>query len=174
MNHDWLKDVHPTLADRLTGADHIDVKTVETTVPMRPFLAEMLGYSPAWLRFLYMVRGGFVRLLGMRQPHMPEMSRITPADIPMEIGKKAFFFTVIAAEEEQYWLAEISESHLSACLGVVAEPVGDRVRYHVLTIVHYNRWTGPLYFNVIRPFHHVVVHQMAQAGARATRLAAAS
>jgi hypothetical protein len=42
---------------------------------------------------------------------------------------------------------------------------GDHKRFHVVTIVHYRRWTGPVYFNVIRPFHHLVVYQMAKSAA---------
>ena len=38
-----------------------------------------------------------------------------------------------------------------------------------LTVVHYKHWTGPVYFNVIRPFHHLVVRQMARAGTKANQ-----
>jgi uncharacterized protein DUF2867 len=34
----------------------------------------------------------------------------------------------------------------------------------VVTNVHYHNWAGPVYLQVIRPFHHVVVTRMAQAG----------
>ncbi|MCP4630164.1 MAG: DUF2867 domain-containing protein [bacterium] len=30
-------------------------------------------------------------------------------------------------------------------------------RFYVITVVHYKHWTGPVYFNLIRPFHHLVV-----------------
>jgi hypothetical protein len=49
----------------------------------------------------------------------------------------------------------------------VAEPLAnDLIRYYIVTIVHYLHWTGPVYFNLIRPFHHLVVARMARAGAR--------
>ena len=82
-------------------------------------------------------------------------------------GTKAAFFTVKMAQEDSYYVAEISESHLKAALGVVMEPLPNNLnRFHVITIVHYNRWTGPVYFNVIRPFHHLVVGGMARAGVK--------
>lgn len=31
---------------------------------------------------------------------------------------------------------------------------------HVVTVVHYRNWKGPLYFNLIRPFHHLVLGGM--------------
>ncbi|MGE6761631.1 DUF2867 domain-containing protein [Corallococcus interemptor] len=34
---------------------------------------------------------------------------------------------------------------------------------------HYRNWAGPVYFNVIRPFHHLVVARMARHGALAVR-----
>jgi hypothetical protein len=49
---------------------------------------------------------------------------------------------------------------------VVVEPLTMGNRFLVVTIVHYRHWTGPVYFNVIRPFHHIVVWQMMKAGAR--------
>ena len=37
-------------------------------------------------------------------------------------------------------------------------------RFYIMTVVHYKHWTGPVYFNMIRPFHHLVVRRMALAG----------
>ncbi len=81
------------------------------------------------------------------------------------------FFTVRMVKEEQYWIAEAKYTHLSALLGVVVEPLPDQQqkRFHVMTIVSYHNWTGLVYFNTIRPFHHLVVGRMAMAGVRPSR-----
>ncbi|MBC7871714.1 MAG: DUF2867 domain-containing protein, partial [Chitinophagaceae bacterium] len=90
---------------------------------------------------------------------------LKPEDVGMIPGTKAAFFTVVMAQEDAYYVARVAESHLTAALAVVMEPLPNNLnRFHVITIVHYNRWTGPVYFNVIRPFHHIVVGSMAQAG----------
>lgn len=146
-------------------ANHIDIKTIEGDVSLRQFIAGMLAYSPAWLKFLYGVRWFFVRLLGMKQEGLPQESKLRAENVSFVVGEPAIFFTVQMAEEDHYWFAGITESHLSAHLGVVVEP-GQPNRFHVLTIVHYHRWTGPVYFNVIRPFHHIVVKQMMKAGVK--------
>jgi len=156
----------PAISHYAQNAHHIDVKVFEATITLREFLAGMFSYYPAWIKMLYRVRWGFVRLLGMKQAGIPQMSHIRPEDVNFAKGDKQAFFTVYDAQEDAYWLAGASESHLTAYLGVIAEPTAGQVtKFHVVTIVHHKRWTGRVYFNVIRPFHHVVVHKMGQAGA---------
>lgn len=150
-------------------ADHVDIKTVQGRVSLREFIAKMLSYYPWWIVCLYRIRAIFVRLLGMKQEESPEeLPRLKASDIPMTPGGAATFFTVHQAEEGRYWVAETpEEKHLTAYLGVAVEPVaGDLKRFHIITIVHYKDWTGPVYFNTIRPFHHIVVSRMARAGVK--------
>ena len=157
----------PAIAPLLVGADHIDVKSVESDLPMQAFIAGMLSYQPGWMTFLYGVRWLFVRLLGMKQEGVPRVRTMRPEEVSLTPGEAAYFFKVTAASPEQYWFAEASESHLTARLGVVVEqPADGPRRLHVVTVVHYNRWTGPVYFNVIRPFHHIVVGSMIKAAVR--------
>jgi hypothetical protein len=162
---------YPPLQALLTTIDHIDVKVVDVaTAPgelcLREFIAGFIAYNPGWMHVLYRIRAGFVRLLGMRQDGIPQAVRYRAADIPMTPGAKLSFFTVDEAAEGRHWIASASESHLTAYLGVVLEPHGTGSRLHVVTLVKYNSWAGPVYFNVIRPFHHLVVRQMLRAGAQ--------
>ena len=158
---------YPEVTELIKGADHVDVKIVEGAVSLRQFIAATLSYYPWWIVSLYYVRAVFVRLLGMRQPGKPdELPRLKPEDISMTAGEHATFFIVRLAKEEEYWIAETPEDkHLQAYFGIIVEPVSERInRFHVVTIVHYKHWTGPVYFNTIRPFHHLVVRRMARAG----------
>jgi hypothetical protein len=160
---------HPALRPLLDKADHIDVKTIEigaapSPLALRTFIVGMLSYNPRWITLLYRIRGQFVRLLGMRQDGIPAAPALRPEALPMEPGAPISFFTVTAAQEGQYWVASASESHLTASLGVVMEAWGAGSRFQVITIVRYHRWTGPVYFNGIRPFHHLVVRRMMRAG----------
>lgn len=150
----------------LAHADHIDRKTITSPVSLRSFVAGLLMYHPGWVRVLYRIRLGLVRLLGIGQSGLPRPAPLDVADVPMQSGATAGFFTIAAAQEERYWVAYASEAHLTAHLAVVAEPVGEHLRrFHVVTIVHYHSWAGPLYFNLIRPFHHLVVGGMMRAAA---------
>jgi hypothetical protein len=157
----------PALAPLLSGADHVDVKQIDGEIGLRAFVAGMLSYQPWWVQSLYAVRSYFVRLLGMKQAETASATAISADEVAMTAGSAAAFFTVTCAEEERHWVAEATESHLTAYLGVVVEPRTRGRRFHVLTIVRYHRWTGPVYFNAIRPFHHVVVRQMMRAAVKA-------
>ncbi len=161
-----LTERAPVLQPLLVKANHVDVKTIDSAADMRTFIAGMLSYSPFWLKFLYEVRWLFVRLLGMRQEGVPLARPLRPTDISLTPGDPATFFTVTMAEADRYWVAEAADTHLTAYVGVIVESLTEGNRFHVVTIVHYHHWTGPVYFNVIRPFHHIVVRQMMKAGAQ--------
>ena len=155
----------PAIDGMVATADHVDVKIFEGEVTLRAYLANMLSYNPGWMSFLYRVRWLFVRLLGMKQEGIPQMKQLRPEEINFTPGESAGFLEVKACAEDHFYVAGATESHLTAHLAVVREPLDKSLsRFYVITIDHYHRWTGPVYFNVIRPFHHVVVRQMGQAG----------
>jgi hypothetical protein len=157
-----LPDI-PEMNILFASADYVDIKTTESELLLREFVARLLSYQPAWVTALYAIRWGFVRLLGMKQNGVPQAKRLNAGDVLMRKGEDSQFLTfdVIAAQEDAYWFAQASESHLNATLGVICEARPDgQNRFCVVTLVHYNRWTGRVYFNVIRLFHHLVVGAM--------------
>jgi len=133
-------------------------------------LAGMSTFMPAWVRFLFRARVVLVWALRLDERAIPEPRRLRPEQVPMQPGEQAFIFTVRQAEENRYWLADVEDRNLSSSLGVVVEPLGGgRNRFHVVTVVHYKNWAGPVYFNLIRPFHHLLVWRMTRMGLRAAR-----
>ena len=156
----------PEFQPLLANADHVDVKTVTGKVDLRTFLAGFFNNDhPVLLTSLLALRAVFMRFLGLRQERRSFGALLTPETVPMQVGKRVSFFTVRMAEEGHYWLADNNDKHLTVTLGVVVEPLaGQQKHFHVITIVHYHNWAGPVYFQVIRPFHHLVVTQMAHAG----------
>lgn len=159
-----LVQQYPEFETLFANADHIDVKTVTGEANLRAFLANMMSYQPGWVTFLYGVRAVFVRFLGMKQKGMPRPTRLPVDKVPMQPGQYLSFFKVRMAEEDRYWVGEADDQHLKAALGVIARPApGDQKQFHLITVVHYHNWAGPVYFNVIRPFHHLVVNGMMRA-----------
>lgn len=90
---------------------------------------------------------------------------LNPEEISFHPGDRLSFFTVSAGKEDAFIVLTAQDTHLIAHLILEVEPTGtkNRYRFHVITAVHYRRWTGPLYFNIIRPFHHIIMHRMASA-----------
>jgi hypothetical protein len=160
---------HTELDRYFQNADHIDIKTIESEVSLRHFISAMLSYYPWWIVFLYRIRAILVIMLGLVKHEKPDvLPAIRPEDLAFDPGEKASFFIVRTAKENMYWVSETpDDNHLKAHFGVVAEELGNcRRRLHVFTSVRYIHWTGPVYFNLIRPFHHLVVSSMMRNGVK--------
>lgn len=150
------------------GVDYHDIKTIEAETTLREFIAGMLSYYPWWIVMLYRIRQILVAILGLVRHDKPEkLPCLRPEEISFTPGDTATFFIVHRAEENAFWVAKTPEDrHLSAFFGVVAEQMeGGATRFTVFTTIRYLHWTGPVYFNLIRPFHHIVVAKMMKAGA---------
>jgi len=152
----------PAIADLLTGASHVDTKTVQSDATLREFVASMLSYRPSWLKALFAMRGALAWILRLEH-EAPERATLRPEDVSFTPGERATIFVVRGGEEDRFWVGEAADHHLVAQLCVLR----DGATFRVVTIVRYLDWTGPIYFNLIRPFHHLVVGQMAKAGASA-------
>ncbi len=151
------------------NADHVDVKTIKGEVSLRSFISGLLSYYPWWILVLYRIRGVVVNILGLVKHERPEvLPVIKPENLSFTPGENASFFIVLHAKENNYWVAETPEDkHLKAYFGIVAEDLGNELtRFHVFTSVKYVHWTGPVYFNLIRPLHHLVIWRMMKAGIR--------
>lgn len=157
----------PELADLLSGADHIDAKTAESQASLREFVAGAMSWQPGWMRALFRARTVLARMLRLREPDIPLGGPLRPEEIPFTPGDKIAFFTVTDAAEDRYLILEAADNHLTCWLAIVTEPsTTGHARFEMVTVVKYHRWTGPLYFNIIRPFHHLLVASMTNAGAR--------
>lgn len=147
----------------LQNSDYVDIKTIEGKRSLRYFISAMLSYYPWWIVSLYRIREIIVKVLDLKRHEKPDVPpSIKPEDLAFDPGEKASFFTVRTAEENTYWVSETPEDkHLKAYFGVVTEELGNcATRFHVFTSVKYIHWTGPVYFNLIRPFHHLVLWNM--------------
>jgi hypothetical protein len=159
---------HPELAEFFRDADYIDVKHIDAETTLRVFIAGMLSYYPWWLVALYRIREILVSLLGLVKHDKPEsLPSFSPEDISFAPEDNVSFFIVRKAKEDAFWLSETPpDRHLTAYFGVVTEKQSSGLkRFEVVTAVRYLHWTGPVYFNLIRPFHHLVVSRMMRAGA---------
>ncbi|MEL6408008.1 MAG: DUF2867 domain-containing protein [Chloroflexota bacterium] len=166
---------HEVLGTYLKDVAHYDEKDIVGTVTLREFVANFLNYHPAWIAFLYRVRGQFVRLLGLQQISLSDKPALHAQTIPFEAGEMLGFFAVDVAKEGEFFVARGTDKHLTAYLIILCEPLaGGMNRFYVGTAVQYHNWAGPVYFNVIRPFHHIVVQMMMRAGVKDAQLVKAT
>ncbi|BCS89007.1 DUF2867 domain-containing protein [Pseudodesulfovibrio sediminis] len=143
------------------GVDYVEVKSDVGSISLREFVAGVLSYQPGWMQMLYRIRTWLLRLLGQGRQGISEKVQFSPERIPIHPGESATFFTVDDSDGETYWIATGKDRHLDATIGVVVEPIeGESVlrRYSLVTLVKYKNWAGPVYFTLIKPFHHIVVY----------------
>lgn len=157
----------PELEDLLPGSDVVDVKTARGPVPLRKFIAGSLGYSPVWVKALFGVRMVLAKALRLDMVGVPLHDRLTPDTVSFTPGDQVSFFTVIRGEEHHYLLLGVDDNHLTAQLAIIVADDATPVReYKVVTLVQYKRAAGKFYYNLIRPFHHLVVRTMINGGLR--------
>ncbi|EGB15459.1 hypothetical protein DND132_2255 [Pseudodesulfovibrio mercurii] len=150
------------MAGLLDGADHVDVHTMDGRGTVLGLAAGLLSYRPAWMAWLWRVRVALLRTLGQGERAVPDRAVLTAETLPRAPGDRAGIFTVVRTDGETYWIGEGKESHLDAAVAVCGESLSEgpdgRSRFRVVTVVRYRNRAGAVYFNLIRPFHHLVVH----------------
>lgn len=130
----------------------------------------------AWAQQDDLVEAAFERVDQQRIAYLTELWRPLVNDHETGVATAQTMYAILIggqqllpplSQEAHRTVFEASDDHLDAYLAVIREqPNAPTSRFLVVTIVHYRRWTGPLYFNVIRPFHHLVVQQMGRAGSK--------
>lgn len=150
----------------LQKANHIDVKVVEGNISHEAFIASLLSF-PKWIHLLFKFRIFLAKVLGLQHKAITDPI-LESQDIPLIVGDTIRSFTVAMVKKKQYWVVESpKDKHLKAYLGVFVEPLKrDIKRFHVATIVNYKHWSGPIYFNIIRPFHHLLVYVLAKSAVK--------
>ena len=153
----------PELDDLLPVVDVIDVKTARGPVTLREFTAGALGHGPLWIKALFGVRILLAWALRLETAVPAESFRLRPETVSFTPGDPASFFTVVRGEEDHYLLLKVSDNHLVAWLAIITD--NERpAEFKVVTLVKYLRPVGRFYYNLIRPFHHVVLRSMCRAG----------
>ena len=153
----------PELDDLLPTVDVVDVKTARGPVSLREFTAGALGHAPLWVKALFGVRMVVALVLRLETTGVPDSFRLRPETVSFTPGDRASFFTVVRGEEDHYLLLEISDNHLIGWLAIITDNE-QPASFKVVTLVKYLRPAGRFYYNLIRPFHHLVLLSMCRAG----------
>jgi hypothetical protein len=145
-----LIELVPNLYEVLKNRDHFDIKSIASNKTLIQFNEQLLSYHPEWVKFLYQLREMLLNFL-----KIPYTKNFEPV------------YTTVDGFDDFFWLGVISDSHLTAHLGVLKKKnSGATATFYVFSIVHYHTRAGKFYFNLIRPFHHLVVHWMMAAAVK--------
>lgn len=158
----------PEIEDLLPTVDVVDVKTARGAVTLREFTAGALGHGPLWIKALFAVRMIVARVLRLDTTGIPDSRRLRPETVSFTPGDPASFFTVMRGEEDHYLLLKVTDNHLIAWLAIITDNARPESEFKVVTLVKYLRPTGRFYYNLIRPFHHLVLLSMCSAGTKSS------
>ncbi|GAA1134901.1 DUF2867 domain-containing protein [Kribbella jejuensis] len=151
------------LDDLIPVVDEIDVKTAHGDVTLREFTANALSHTPVWVKGLFAVRMAVAAVLRLETAGVPDSRRTRPETVSFTPGEKNAFFTVVRGEEDHYLLLEVTDNHLIGYLAIITD--NERpATFQVVTLVKFLRPAGRFYYNLIRPFHHVILLSMCRAG----------
>lgn len=163
-----LESLHREIECFTRSAHHLDAVSAHTSLSLRECISNALAWQPTWLKLLFLARGGLARLMRLKHPSSRPSHPLRPEEISFHPGDRLAFFSVSAGQEDAFLVLTAEDTHLTGHLIVEVDPsdTGTERRFRVITAVHYRRWTGRLYFNIIRPFHHLIMHRMVAAAGR--------
>lgn len=164
-----FQPMHREIERFTKSAHHLDAVSAYASLSLRECISNALSWQPTWLKILFLARGGLARLMRLEHPSSRPSRPLEPEEISFHPGDRLAFFTVSAGKEDAFLVLTAEDTHLVGHLIIEVDPTdtGTERRFRVITAVHYRRWTGLLYFNIIRPFHHIIMHRMIAAASRA-------
>ena len=108
--------------------------------------------KPGWLRLLFKIRDLLVRPFGLKTGEGPSREKLEEA---LNNGESCGFMSVAERTADETIVA-LDDKHLVAYMSIYIE--GGEV--FASTVVKYHNKLGVVYFNLIRPFHILVVKNL--------------
>ena len=108
----------PELEKVIKLADHTDTHSGCSNSTLEAFTAGVMSYAPAWMIFLFKIRGILVKLLGLHQPELKEIPNFSEDALPVKPGTHVGFFEVYFYQQDQCWVSKIDDKHLSAYIAI--------------------------------------------------------
>jgi len=116
--------------------------------------------SPSWLKNLFMLRNKLVKLIGLKVGEEVEDREAMLAASNFEVGDSLGLFKVFQKSENELIIGE-DDKHLDFRVSLLIDrSATEKERLTITTTVHFNNWTGRLYFIPVKPFHSFAVPAM--------------
>ena len=121
-------------------------------IPPEKLMAAFWTTMPGWLAFLFKLRNLLVRPFGLKTGEGPSREKLEEA---LNNGESCGFMSVAERTADETIVA-LDDKHLVAYMSIYIE--GGEV--FASTVVKYHNKLGVVYFNLIRPFHILVVKNL--------------
>ena len=107
---------------------------------------------PWWVETLFAIRNFFVRLIGLQagRGKKQEIEQLIRNEERSKLGS-------IPVKNGQETVLLLDDSHLDAYTSVLIENKPDCKVVYTITLVHYKKRLGSIYFFFVRPFHGIIV-----------------
>ncbi|MBN1117416.1 MAG: DUF2867 domain-containing protein [Bacteroidales bacterium] len=128
------------------------------------FVACFFYKWPAWIRFLFTLRGALAKILNLEHDNSQIVSSSELPELELSEGSMLSIFSVCMKTENEL-IFRVDDEHLSAVLSFYLEHSNTN-KLIVSTQVEFNNFKGRFYFWLIKPFHKLIVKSQLKTGLR--------
>ncbi|MDR1197770.1 MAG: DUF2867 domain-containing protein [Prevotellaceae bacterium] len=115
---------------------------------------------PAWVRWLLYLRDMLVKPFGLKGTD-DNYNSFRQNFTEMVCTSGNYKQMSIPAKRENETVIQLADRHLTTELSCRIENILDnKLKISIITLVHYHNTFGKVYFNVIKPFHKIIVKTM--------------
>ena len=145
-----------SLVNRFLPADYTDAFSCEMNSASQLTPDDMMIRFwmdfPAWVNVLFKIRNFAVRFVGLES----SANSLQELEKCVRTGEKCRIASVPAKNENETVLL-LDDKHLDAYMSVRVETSAGQKMVYAITLVHYKKTLGRIYFFFIRPFHGLIV-----------------
>ena len=147
--------------------DYIDSFQSEINDPNNKIVSSDVGKAffssaPKWVEALMTLRNKIVSVFGLKISNKISNRQQQLDDFKCEKGEQLGLFKVFEKNNNEVILGE-NDKHLDFRVSLFIENIGTHQEKKMITIsttVMFHNWFGKAYFQLIRPFHRLIVPKM--------------
>lgn len=130
-------------------SDTFSVQYKKQNLCLEEILTAFFSATPRWINTLFRLRHKIVARFGLKTNHEATIE----LNFPIKVEDKIGFFEVFEISETQIILGE-NDTHLDFRVSIRIEKDN---QISVETLVEFNNIFGKVYFQIIKPFHKLII-----------------
>lgn len=137
---------------RIDFSDIYSAKAPHKNFMVDDILKGFFNYGPKWIESLFSLRHKLVKPFGLKTSDQ----NTTKINFPLVVGESIGFFKIYEVHENEIILGE-NDTHLNFKVSI---RVKKQTEISIETFVEFNNLFGKIYFQIIKPFHKIIVISM--------------